>query len=71
MKEVDYGEFLSFLSSFPFENSGVFEEDKMTITYVNNRTSRPIARAYISDKEEPFMHHGIYCSKFEVATTEK
>ena len=66
LKTVDYPEFISFLSSYPFEHSGVFKEEHMTITYVNNRTSRPIAVAYISDKEEPFMHHGIYCKKFEI-----
>jgi hypothetical protein len=66
MKTVDYPEFVSFLSSFPFETQGIFKEDEMKIIYVNARTSRPVAVAHISDKEEPYLHHGIYCKEFKI-----
>lgn len=67
MKPVEYPEFLSFLSSFPFETEGLFDEQALTLTYINKLTGVAVARCKVSDTEEPYMHHGIYCKDFEVS----
>lgn len=66
MKTVEYPEFLGFLSSFPFETQGVFVEEDMSIRYFNKEGDGLIARCTVSDNEEPFLHHGIYCKDFQI-----
>lgn len=67
MKKVEYPEFLSFIASFPFETDAVFVEEDMTMRYYNKEGGGLIAKCVVSDNEEPFLHHGIYCKDFEIS----